>query len=235
MIIVPIMDLKGGNCVYTRSGIEEDCIIEESPLDVVNQWVADGISRIHIIDIDALRTREPENVSTVRAIKNAHPNLIIEIHGGICHDEHILIWLDAGVDYLVLSAKSVLQKDLLEAYCIEYPGKIMISVDLVDGKQINPRLIPRYGTEINDLLENLQNDGVEGVILSNNSQQHIFEYTAKISTKINLPLFLNGNKQRQMELQQLQQLNRKVVQGLILSRDNYNNKPLIEYLKKDTS
>jgi len=235
MNIIPILDLKGGSCIYTCAQESEEQIIIENPLEVVAKWIDDKIERIHIIDIDALKSREPENVSTVRALKKAFPNLILEISGAVLNDEHILIWLDAGVDFLSLSAKSVAQKDLLEAYSMEYPGKIMISIDLVEGKQMNPRLIPRYGTEINEVIDNLQNDGIQGLILSNHLsngvQSGCFQYTQDIITQQNMPIFINHNKQNCLNDEQLDSLNTKAIQGLIISREIYNNIPLINKIR----
>lgn len=238
MLIVPIMDLKNGQCVHSHYHNDRKEIIELPVLDVISKWSEAGVKRFHLIDIDAVSMKEPVNVSAVRSIKRSFPHLVIEISGGVYNEDDILIWLDADVDFIVLSSNKTSHIVNLEAYCIEYPGKIMLSIDTLDGKLVNQGLIQRYGEELESLLVNLDEEGVSGVILSNKQkinskiENRLFCYDFLQNKKIALEMsvFLHGSNQISEYKDLYRSTSLEGVSGLLMGREVYRDKSLLKTL-----
>ncbi len=242
MLIVPILDIKNGQAVHSSGKADKKQIVEIPVLDIVAQWTAAGIKRLHIIDVDAMVTNEPVNVSAVRNIKQLFPEMDIEVSGGIYHEDDIIIWLDTGIDYIVLSGNKHNHITNLEAYCIEYPGKIMINIDLLDGQIVNQTLIHRYGKDLPSLLLNLEEEGVSGVILSNKQQLrtnvdnevYCYKFVQPLSASMKIPIFLHGDKQIFQHNDILQSINHDGVSGLLMGREIYENQHLLQALIEST-
>lgn len=55
MIIIPAIDIRGGNCVRLVQGrLEQETIFSKEPVFVAKLWQAQGAKRIHIVDLDGV-------------------------------------------------------------------------------------------------------------------------------------------------------------------------------------
>ncbi|MBU2723488.1 HisA/HisF-related TIM barrel protein, partial [Acidithiobacillus ferridurans] len=53
MLLIPAIDLKGGNCVRLRQGrMEDDTVFSDDPVATAQRWVEAGAKRLHIVDLD---------------------------------------------------------------------------------------------------------------------------------------------------------------------------------------
>ncbi|HAG80215.1 MAG TPA: 1-(5-phosphoribosyl)-5-((5-phosphoribosylamino)methylideneamino)imidazole-4-carboxamide isomerase, partial [Cyanobacteria bacterium UBA12227] len=72
MEVIPAIDILGGRCVrlyqgdYTRSQV-----FSENPIDMAKQWVDQGATRLHLVDLDGAKVGEPVNTKTIEAIIQA--------------------------------------------------------------------------------------------------------------------------------------------------------------------
>jgi phosphoribosylformimino-5-aminoimidazole carboxamide ribotide isomerase len=164
MDIVPAMDLRADRCVHTeRDGNHFDHVIKQDPLAVAASWAAAGASTLYLVDLDGFQHREPRNVHTVRELREAFPDQRLIVSGGVCCEEHILIWLDAGVDAVTMTQKNIRSQEYLEALGVEFPGRVYIGVEL-SPQGTSGLLARRYGSAPRDLVAGLDADGLSGVV-----------------------------------------------------------------------
>ena len=53
MILIPAIDLKDGQCVRLRQGnMDDSTVFCDDPVAMAGQWVEQGCSRLHIVDLD---------------------------------------------------------------------------------------------------------------------------------------------------------------------------------------
>src|SRR3569833_2371762 len=98
MLLIPAIDLKDGKCVRLRQGrMEDDTVFSDAPLAVADRWVAAGARRLHIVDLNGAFTGKPVKADAIRRIAEAHPDVPIQVGGGIRDDETIEQYLDMGV------------------------------------------------------------------------------------------------------------------------------------------
>lgn len=134
MLIIPAIDLKDGKCVRLRQGrMEDSTVFSDDPVAMAAQWVAAGARRLHLVDLDGAFAGEPVNGEIVTAISTAHPELPVQIGGGIRSLDTIEAYLDAGVDYAILGTQAVKEPKFVFEACREFPDHIIVGLDAKDG------------------------------------------------------------------------------------------------------
>ena len=81
MLLIPVMELKSGNSVYTQHHEDGDSLVTEDPMEAVERWVEAGAKRIHIVDVDAVRAKQPVNAHKIAEIHRRYPELEFQVSG----------------------------------------------------------------------------------------------------------------------------------------------------------
>ena len=80
MLVIPAIDLKGGQCVRLRQGdMTDSTVFSDNPVAMAERWHAEGARRLHIVDLDGAFAGEPVNAGIIEAISRALPSLPIQI------------------------------------------------------------------------------------------------------------------------------------------------------------
>lgn len=134
MLIIPAIDIKNGQCVRLRQGdLNDDTVFSSDLIAVADQWVEQGATRLHIVDLDGAVSGEPVHLQSVAAICAKHPRLSIQIGGGIRNLETAKAYFDAGVEYLIIGTKAVNEPKFIELLTSKFPNKIIIGLDAKNG------------------------------------------------------------------------------------------------------
>ena len=72
------------------------------------------------------------NAHVVEAIAKAHPDLPIQVGGGIRDADTVQTYLDAGVQYVIIGTKAVTAPHFVNDLCLEFPGHIIVGLDAKD-------------------------------------------------------------------------------------------------------
>jgi phosphoribosylformimino-5-aminoimidazole carboxamide ribotide isomerase len=83
MRIIVAIDIIGGKCVrLTRGDYSTKKVYNEDPLEVAKQIEDNGISNLHLVDLDGAKNKKVENISTLERIAGK-TSLKIDFSGGI--------------------------------------------------------------------------------------------------------------------------------------------------------
>lgn len=142
--VIPAVDLKGGRCVQLRQGKKEDVIFSsvENPVEIAKKWVAQGASRLHIIDLDAALQEEQNNFEMIKRIaesKGVLGKVKIQVGGGIRSYEVVVKLLGiasgVGVDRIIFGTAALKSPHLIENVAEEFsPERVMVALDVIKGK-----------------------------------------------------------------------------------------------------
>ena len=67
--IIPAIDLRGGRCVRLRQGdYDRETVFSEDPTAVAKEWIEQGATRLHLVDLDGAKMGEPVNHELIRQI-----------------------------------------------------------------------------------------------------------------------------------------------------------------------
>lgn len=226
MQLVPVLEIRHGKCVHTESkNSSASQVIKEEVLDVVEQWTTTGVNRIHLVDVDAIESGEPENVDLLHKIKHRFPQLSVQVLGGIKNIESAYVWVDAGADFLVLSGKAIRQRNLLDDICVEFPGKVLVELDCRQGKV---GFGPNQQTfELTSLAQQLEEDGVVGLVVTEIPENgHVNSSSLisinEISQSVEMPVYANGGIEKIADLKSLLESHAEKLSGVIIGKALHN-------------
>ena len=135
MLMIPAIDLKEGRCVRLRQGrMEDDTVFSDDPVAVATRWHDAGARRLHLVDLDGAFAGAPRHAEVIAAIHAAHPELPLQVGGGIRDLDTIAAYIDAGVSWVIIGTQAVRDPALVATACERFPGRIIVGLDARDGQ-----------------------------------------------------------------------------------------------------
>jgi phosphoribosylformimino-5-aminoimidazole carboxamide ribotide isomerase len=227
MLLIPAIDIKEGKCVRLRQGIMEDStVFSDSPVAMADKWVELGARRIHLVDLDGAFAGKPANADIITEIAERHPDVPIQIGGGIRDEETIEAYLDAGVQYVIIGTRAVNEPHFISDIAVEYPGHIIVGLDAKDGKVAIDGWSKLSKHDVIDLAQHFEEDGVDAIIYTDISRDGMMqgvnlESTKKLAEEIRIPVIASGGVTNMQDLINLQTIEESGVQGVITGRAIY--------------
>ena len=162
MDILPAIDLKDGQAVRLTKGLMDSAKIYSSePWQVAKRFEELGSKWLHIVDLNGAFKGEPANLEQIKKIRE-NCNLKIELGGGIRDEETIKMYLDLGVDRLILGSIAVSNPQFVKDMASKYP--IAVGIDANDGYVAVEGWAEVSTMKATDLAKEFANAGVEAII-----------------------------------------------------------------------
>lgn len=226
MQFIPAIDIKDGQCVRLRQGKMDDVTVFGDPVEVAGQWVDQGAKRLHLVDLDGAKAGEPVNLNVVADIARNHPDLRIQVGGGIREEEDVVAYLDAGVQWVILGTKVINEPHLLGDLCLEFPRHIIVGLDAIDGKVATEGWSKLSNHDLLDLAQHIENDGAEAIIFTDIKRDGMMkgvnvEATRELAAAIHLPVFASGGITSLDDLKALKAVEDEGVAGAVMGRALY--------------
>ncbi|MCB1716616.1 MAG: 1-(5-phosphoribosyl)-5-[(5-phosphoribosylamino)methylideneamino]imidazole-4-carboxamide isomerase [Candidatus Competibacteraceae bacterium] len=227
MLLIPAIDLKEGKCVRLRQGRMDDVtVFSDDPVATATRWVEAGAKRLHLVDLDGASTGSPVNTDAIRRIVEAHPNIPVQLGGGIRDVEDAELYLDLGVQYLIIGTKAVREPHFVSEICTEFPNRIIVGLDAKDGKVAVDGWSKLSKHDVIDLAQHFERDGVAAIIYTDISRDGMMqgvniEATVKLAQSIVIPVIASGGVSSQDDLRALCQVADEGVMGAIIGRALY--------------
>lgn len=134
MEIIPAIDILEGCCVRLYQGdYARSQIYNQEPVAVAKEWVAQGATRLHLVDLDGAKKGEPVNLKAIAAIINA-VDVPVQVGGGLRTRAAVADLLAIGAHQVILGTVAVEQPQLVAQLCAEFPQQIIVGIDARDGK-----------------------------------------------------------------------------------------------------
>jgi phosphoribosylformimino-5-aminoimidazole carboxamide ribotide isomerase len=127
--LYPAIDLRDGRCVRLYQGdFGRETVYGEDPVGQARLFADAGSEWIHVVDLDAARTGEPLNRSTVGAISQAVPAKV-QTGGGVRDEAAAEALLDAGVARVVVGTAALEDPALVRRLAEAHPGRVAVGLD----------------------------------------------------------------------------------------------------------
>ena len=128
--LIPAIDIIDGKCVRLSQGdYETKKVYNENPLEVAKEFEANGIRRLHVVDLDGAKSKHVVNYRTLEMIAT-RTSLVIDFGGGIKTDEDMRIAFENGAQMVTLGSVAVKNPDLFKKWLIQYGAeKIILGAD----------------------------------------------------------------------------------------------------------
>lgn len=198
MLLIPAIDLKDGKCVRLRQGrMDDETVFAEDPLEMAQRWVDAGARRLHLVDLNGAFAGKPVNADAIHRIAEAFPDIPIQVGGGIRDEDTVQLYLDAGVQYAIIGTKAVSAPHFVNDLCMEFPGHIIVGLDVRDGKVAIDGWSKLSNHDVVDLARRFERDGVEAIVYTDISRDGMMkgvnvEATLRLAQAINIPVIASG-------------------------------------------
>ncbi len=107
MLVIPAIDIMGGNCVRLLQGDpDRETVYSSDPVSMALGFQEAGARLIHIVDLDGAFSGEPVNRKIVASIASS-VTIPIEIGGGIRNEEAIRIYADHGIRRIIIGTMAL--------------------------------------------------------------------------------------------------------------------------------
>ena len=238
--IIPAIDFKDGRVVNLRQGkLDASTTYSDDPVGMADRWVAQGCSRLHLVDLDgAFAADAPDavnakgdavNADAIRAIARNHPDLKIQLGGGIRSEAIIEAWLEAGVDYLIVGTRAVQEPEWACEMCRRFPGRIIVGLDAKDGKLAINGWKDVTDLHVTDLACQLQDEGAAAIVYTDIGRDGMMQgvnvqATQALANDVKVPIIASGGVSGMGDVEALLRAGRQTsgsIAGVITGRAIY--------------
>jgi len=227
MLVIPAIDLKDGQCVRLRQGLmEESTVFSDDPSAMATRWVNEGARRLHLVDLNGAFEGEPVNAGAVQAIALAHPELPIQIGGGIRDLNTIQQYLDAGVSYVIIGTKAVKEPQFVRLACREFPGRVIVGIDAKDGLVATDGWAELSTVAATELAKSFEQAGVSAIIYTDIARDGMMQgvnvdATLEMARSSSIPVIASGGITHLEDIAALSQHSADGIAGAITGRAIY--------------
>jgi len=227
MLLIPAIDLKKGKCVRLRQGrMEEDTVFSDDPVAVASRWVEVGARRLHVVDLDGAFAGSPVNREVIRAIVEAHPEVPIQVGGGIRDEATAEGYLDLGVQYVIIGTKAVSEPHFVSDLCLSFPGHVIVGLDAKNGKVAIDGWSKLSHHDVVDMAQLFERDGVAAIIYTDISRDGMMqganiESTRALARSVRIPIIASGGMTDMKDIERLCEGAKDGVAGAIIGRALY--------------
>ena len=198
MLVIPAIDIKDGKCVRLRRGDMDDAtVFAVDPVAAADRWVAAGARRLHVVDLDGATTGKPISADIIAQICEKHPNVPLQVGGGIRDEDTIERYIESGVRYVILGTKAVNEPHFVSDLCAEFAGHIIVGLDVKEGRLAVDGWSKLSGHDLIDLAQHFENDGVEAIIYTDVQRDGMLsgvniETTVELAEAVRIPVIAAG-------------------------------------------
>ena len=223
MLIFPAIDLYEGKSVRLYKGdYEQMTVYSDRPVELVADFVAQGASCLHLVDLEGAKSGTTPNLETIRAIRDAAP-LFIEVGGGIRSMATIETYLSAGINRVILGTAAVTNPEFLRAAVDEYGDRIAVGADIKDGYIAISGWTVSSGLDAFGFCRRVQELGVRTLICTDISKDGAMQGTNRslyreLSRKLNMDIIASGGIS---SIDDIRALRRMELKGAIIGKAYY--------------
>lgn len=227
MLIIPAIDIKNGKCVRLSQGeMNKETIYSDDPVAMADQWIEAGARRLHIVDLDGAVKGIPSNADIIHAIAEAHPDVPIQVGGGIRDEDTIQTYLDVGVSFVIIGTRAVTTPHFVSDVCLEFPGHIIVGLDAKKGKLATNGWSKLSHHDANDMAKRFEDDGVAAIIFTDIGRDGMLnnvniDATVDLCKDITIPVIASGGVSNLDDIRALCEVSEEGIFGTITGRAIY--------------
>ncbi len=198
MLLIPAIDIKDGRCVRLVQGNFEDVTVySDDPASQAARWIEAGARRIHIVDLDGAAAGAPINAEVVRRITRQHPEIEIQLGGGIRDLTTVEQYLDAGVTYVIIGTRAVHEPEFVGELSSLFPGTVIAGLDVRGGAVATAGWADSTRTDVVQLAKRLAANGAVAIVYTDIERDGMLSgvnvaATAQLASSVGIPVIASG-------------------------------------------
>lgn len=227
MEVIPAIDLLGGHCVRLYQGdYQQSETFNEDPVIVAKQWMDQGATRLHLVDLDGAKAGEQLNLKAIEAIVKAISPIPVQVGGGLRSYAAVSNLLGLGVQRAILGTVAVENPDLVGQLCQEFSGQIAVGIDARNGKVATRGWLETSEIMATDLAKRMEELGVATIIYTDIHRDGTLKgpnipALREMAEQIDIPIVASGGVSSLTDLLSLLALEPMGVNSVIVGRALY--------------
>ena len=230
MMILPAIDIRGGNCVrLTQGDFKKEIIYSSLPEEQALKWQNLGAKFLHVVDLDGAKQGMPMNIFSIKKILET-VNIPIEVGGGIRTIQDMENLLDMGVHRIILGSVAVENPELVREAAESFGGeRVAVGIDAKDG------VVAVHGwgdsgyIKVDDLAMQIGDYGISTIIYTDITRDGMLsgidaEVFADIARKSGVNIIASGGVSSLNDIRKLKNFEREGVVGVIIGKALYENR-----------
>jgi phosphoribosylformimino-5-aminoimidazole carboxamide ribotide isomerase len=228
--IIPAIDFKDGKVVNLKQGrLDQSTTYSDDPIGMAAHWVNQGAERLHLVDLDGAFQGYPVNQAAIAIIAANHPELVIQLGGGIRSAKVIEAYLKAGVNYVIIGTQAVDEPEFVGAMCREFPGHIMVGLDGLHGMVAKNGWKDVTDIAVKSLAMLFESDGIEAIVYTDIGKDGMMggvniNATRDLAEAVSVPVIASGGVTDIRDIAALLEVETKIdggITGVITGRAIY--------------
>jgi phosphoribosylformimino-5-aminoimidazole carboxamide ribotide isomerase len=197
VLILPAIDIRGGQCVRLRQGdYAQETVFGSDPAAMARRWVGQGAAYFHLVDLDGAREGRPVNGDSIRRIVEA-AGVPCQLGGGLRAEADIREALSWGIDRVVLGTRALKEPGWLEQVARQFPGKVVLGIDAKAGQVATDGWLHVSSRSALDLARACAAWPLAALVYTDISRDGMlegpnFEATADLAAAVTLPIIASG-------------------------------------------
>ncbi|MGI5958103.1 MAG: 1-(5-phosphoribosyl)-5-[(5-phosphoribosylamino)methylideneamino]imidazole-4-carboxamide isomerase [Massiliimalia sp.] len=212
MIILPAIDIKGGNCVRLRQGDFQTAEkVAEDPFETAKRFETAGAEYLHMVDLDG--AKDAKMVNRELFVKMAaETGMKIELGGGIRTMEAIEYYLSHGIARIILGSVAVKNPALVKEAVAAYGDQIAVGIDAKNGMVATEGWLDTSEVTYLDLAKAMEQAGVKYIIYTDISRDGTLaganlEQLDQINRAVSCEIIASGGIRDRNDIKALRGLN----------------------------
>lgn len=223
LILLPAVDVAGGQAVRLVQGVAGSETAYGSPLDAALSWQLDGAEWIHLVDLDAAfgRGDNRELIADVVGRLDVH----VELSGGIRDHGSLTAALATGCTRVNLGTAALEDPEWTARVIAEYGEQIAVGLD-VRGETLSARGWTREGGNLWEVLRRLDAQGCARYVVTDVHRDGTLtgpnvELLGKVCAATDRPVIASGGVSTLDDLRVLAGLVPEGIEGVIVGKALY--------------
>lgn len=226
MLLIPAIDIMMGQCVRLVSGQPESAVVYGDPVEFAAKWIAQGASRLHVVDLDGAFSGSPQALEVLAEISRLSTNTQVQYGGGLRRMADIEAALSSGADYVIVGS-ALQEASMMQRVGSAFGERVIAAIDVKDGKA----LTKGWTSKAHSVAHSVQNAlaaGVEMAIVTSISNDGTFlgpdVTTAVEVADMGMRVIVSGGIGELEHLRLVQQADCPQIAGVVLGKALYESR-----------
>lgn len=225
MQIWPAIDLRGGKCVRLQQGdYNRETVFGDDPAAMARRWADEGAEHLHLVDLDGARDGTSANRLAVASILAA-VDIPCELGGGVRDEATIQLWLDAGLQRLVIGTNALKEPNWFREMCRRYPNQLVLGIDASNGRVATDGWLDVSDVAATELAQQYAGEPLAAIVYTDIAKDGMLAGTnlpamREMKEAVDIPVIASGGVTNVEDVRQLARLD---MAGCIIGRALYEN------------
>lgn len=224
MIILPAIDILDAKAVRLYQG--DYATAERVALDPVTsakEFEAAGAKYLHLVDLSGAKSGKTDEYKTIKKIADS-VDMKIEVGGGIRTLDTVKMYLEGGIDRVILGSAAVNDRNLLCRAVELYGDRIIVGIDARNGKVSVSGWTSDSDIDYIDMAKECEKIGVSNIIFTDISRDGSLkgpntDMLKKLSESVNINITASGGIKTIEDIEVLKKMN---LYGAICGKSLYS-------------